>query len=176
MKPKILITGPPRCGKSTLISKLIEHFTQKNRVIHGFFTPEVRKNSKRIGFDVEDIFSGEKVQLARINDFERKYRVGKYSVFINDFENYLERLFKLEDKSADLLIIDEIGKMELFSQKFQDLLKSLFNSNITIIATLGLKLKHPFKNYILTIPRMNLFSLSRQNFENTYRKIISIIT
>ncbi|MFW9988471.1 MAG: nucleoside-triphosphatase, partial [Candidatus Odinarchaeota archaeon] len=51
MTKKILITGPPRCGKSTLISKLINYYTnEKNFMIFGFLTPEVRERGNRIGF------------------------------------------------------------------------------------------------------------------------------
>jgi len=57
MKPKILITGPPRCGKSTMITKLIEFYSKKNYKIYGFLTPEVKHINKRVGFDVQDIFT-----------------------------------------------------------------------------------------------------------------------
>ena len=56
MKSKFLITGPPRCGKSTLISRLIDYLLNKY-TIQGFLTPEVRKEGKRIGFDIYDIYS-----------------------------------------------------------------------------------------------------------------------
>ena len=46
MSKKILITGPPRCGKSTLISKLLSYYFKKNYVIWGFQTPEARKGGK----------------------------------------------------------------------------------------------------------------------------------
>ncbi|GAH85681.1 unnamed protein product, partial [marine sediment metagenome] len=55
---KILITGPPRCGKSTLISKLIEYYNnKKDYTIYGFLTPEIRERGNRIGFNIVDIYS-----------------------------------------------------------------------------------------------------------------------
>ncbi|MFX1481509.1 MAG: nucleoside-triphosphatase, partial [Promethearchaeota archaeon] len=57
MKIKILITGPPRSGKSTLIVKLIKYFTKREFSIYGFLTPEVKEDNHRIGFDVEDIYT-----------------------------------------------------------------------------------------------------------------------
>lgn len=175
MNPKILITGPPRCGKSTLISKLIEHYLQKNFKIYGFLTPEVKKKNKREGFDVEDIYSKKRFPLARVDYYNTKFKLGRYSVFVEEFENYLDDILNIEEHIGNLIVIDEIGKMELFSKKFQDLIKSLFQSETPIIATIGQKITHPIKDYILKIPNTALFTLNRQNQEEIFHKITSII-
>ena len=175
MNRKILITGPPRCGKSTLISKFIKYYTiKKIYTIYGFLTPEVKKSGNRIGFDIVDIFSGDRSQLARVGDFKTKFKLGKYSIFIDEFENYLETTLLLERKTVDLIIIDEIGKMELFSSKFHELIKKLFHSDIPIIATIGQKIQHPVKNYILKIPEVNLFELNRKNQDDIFQKISTL--
>lgn len=175
MKPKILITGPPRCGKSTLISKLIEHLS-KNFKIYGFLTPEIRKENKREGFYVEDIYSKKRFPLARVGDFNTKYKLGKYSVFVHDFENYINEFLDTIKDIPDLIIcIDEIGKMELFSKKFQELVKKLFQSDDIIIATIGKKIKHPIKDYILNLSNSVLFNLTLENQEEIFKEITSII-
>ena len=176
MNKKILITGPPRCGKSTLISNLIKYYTtEKNYIIYGFLTPEVREGGNRVGFDIVDIYSGKTSQLARVEDFKTKYRIGKYNVFVEEFDNYIETTLSFEEKSVDLIVIDEIGKMELFSEKFKTFIKKTFASNMAIIATIGLKLKHPIKNYILNLPTVQLLNLNRQNFRLLFHKVISLI-
>jgi nucleoside-triphosphatase THEP1 len=177
MDKKILITGPPRCGKSTLISKLIKYYTnEKNYKIYGFLTPEVRERGKRIGFDIVDIFSGNKAQLARVGDFKTKHRVGKYKVFVGQFDKYLENNLEIEVKSLDLIIIDEIGKMELFSMKFQDFIKKIFSSTIPVLATIGLKLNHPLKTYLLNLSCLKVLNLTRQNSQTVFEKVISLIS
>ncbi len=176
MKPKILITGPPRCGKSTLISKLIEHYSKKNYVIFGFKTPEVRNNDgNRVGFDLEDIFSGKKTQLARIGNYKTQFKLGKYRIFIDKFEKLILKLELIQNKKVDLIVLDEIGKMELFSRKFQEFVKKIFRSNISIIATIGKKMQHPLKDYILNVPEVILFNLTRQNQQKVFQEIISMI-
>ncbi len=77
MGSKILITGPPRSGKSTLISRIIEYYSKKNYVIYGFLTPEVRMGGKRVGFDVEDIYSGKRNKLARIGNYKTQFKLGR---------------------------------------------------------------------------------------------------
>ncbi len=175
MKPKILITGPPRCGKSTLISMLIEYFKKKSYKIEGFLTPEIRKKGKRIGFDIKNLNTGEQVPLARIGTHDLQFKLGRYSIFLENLEKTLDKL-KFDDiKKADFLIIDEIGKMELFSKKFQELLKKLFKSDISILATIGQKLKHPIKDHILKIPNIVLLNLTKQNQQEIFKKIISMV-
>jgi len=91
MNTKILITGPPRCGKSTLIVKLIEYFSKRQITIHGYLTPEVREGSNRIGFDIEDIKTKEREKLARKGNYSTKYHLGSYCVFIESFEKIISK-------------------------------------------------------------------------------------
>ena len=176
MIEKILITGPPRCGKSTLISKFIEYYTnEKHFTIYGFLTPEVREGGNRIGFDIVDIHSGNISHLARIGDFKTKYKLGKYSVFIEEFDKYIEENLNLEGRKANLIVIDEIGKMELFSKKFHNFIKNIFSLEIPILATISLKLRHPIKNYLQHLPSVQFLNLNRQNFQIIFKKIISLL-
>jgi len=66
--------------------------------------------------------------------------------------------------------------MELFSSKFQDIIKTIFSSNISILATIGLKLQHPLKSYILQIPNIHFITLNRQNFDRVFQKVSSILS
>lgn len=177
MKNKILITGPPRCGKSTLVSKLIEYFIdEKNYIVYGFLTPEVRKDQERLGFDIVDIYTKKSYQLARVESIKSKYHVGKYNVFIEELDKYLENFVDFEQKKINLIIIDEIGKMELYSEKFQMLIKELFLSKKSIIATIGKKLQHPLRQFLINLPTVELLTLNRQNSQLIFERVISLIT
>jgi len=155
--------------------KLIEYFSKRQYNVHGFLTPEVREGNNRIGFDLVDIKTQEREKLAREGNFNTKYHVGKYCVFIEKFEKFISNFENIKFQQEDLFMIDEIGKMELFSKKFQELIVKLFASNILIIATIGLTVKLSIKDHLLNLPYVNLFNLNRQNYQKTYQKIISII-
>ncbi len=174
MNRKILITGPPRCGKSTLISKLIEYYTIKNYSIYGFLTPEVKKSGNRIGFDIQDIFLKKREKFARIGNYNTPYKLGKYGIFLEGLEKIISNLETILHHEINLFVVDEIGKMELFSKKFQEFITRIFASNLSIIATIGLTVKHPIKNHLLNLPYVKLFNLDRLNFQKTYQKIISM--
>ncbi|TFG00474.1 MAG: hypothetical protein EU541_02230 [Promethearchaeota archaeon] len=176
MSFKILITGPPRCGKSTLIRKLLIQLNEDHS-LYGFLTPEVRKNGKRIGFDLKDINSGEKIPLARKGKkYDSNYKLGTYNIFIKDFNQYLSKKNYLSTKTPiSILIIDEIGKMELFSELFQSILKDIFTSNLPVIATIGRNLNHPIQNFILNIGGVKIYSLNRENQENVLNEVIQTV-
>ena len=177
MNKKILITGLPRCGKSTLITKLIKYYThQKNYTIYGFLTPEVREVGNRIGFDIVDIFSGDTTQLARVGNYNTRHKVGKYNVFVENLDEFINKNLDLSKKSLDLIIIDEIGKMELFSKNFQNYIKKIFSLDLPIIATISLKLNHPLKNYLMNLAFVEVLTLNRHNSQIIFEKVTSIIT
>lgn len=177
MEPKILISGPPRSGKSTLIQMLIRKIREKYDIL-GFLTPEVRKGGNRIGFDIQSIDSNVKIPLARKGKYNSMYRLGSYAVFIEDFNNYLEEnlkkkfnMFKNQNQKK-ILLIDEIGKMELFSQEFEKLLKKIFESKITVIATIGKTLNHPIKSYLNNLQNIEIFELARENQKKIFNLIL----
>lgn len=118
----MLLTGRPGIGKTTVIRRVIESIGAENCA--GFYTEEVREGGGRLGFDVVTT-GGRRGALARLGS--RPPRVGRYSVDVASFERYgvaaLEAAMRHDDR---LLIIDEIGKMELLSERFRDILAALF--------------------------------------------------
>ena len=176
MAHKIVITGSPGCGKSTLIRRLIEFISKEQKfTIQGFITPEVREHNKRIGFDIEDISTGSKIPFARVGNFNSEKKVGKYTIFIEKLDLYISKLERFVDNPLTVFMIDEIGKMELFSNKFKTFVKKLFTNNHIIVATMGQTLQHPIKDYIRTVPNSSFFLLTRENQHQIFEKVKIII-
>jgi len=130
---------------------------------------------KRIGFDIERITIYERRILARVGNYDTQYRLGKYHIFIEEFEKIITKLENLEFKEDGVLIIDEIGKMELFSQKFQKFVKIFFKLDTNIIATIGQSLHHPIKDYLLGLPEVLPLTLNRENVQTIQQKILDIV-
>ena len=131
---KLLLTGAPGCGKTTVIVKLAQLLNGKK--IAGFHTREIRQGGQRTGFALET-FSGKKTVLSSVS-FKSGPRVGKYRVDLESFENLLEDITD-NIKQAQIIMIDEIGKMECFSQKFIKMIEQIFERNIPVVATVSLK-------------------------------------
>jgi nucleoside-triphosphatase len=131
-RKNILITGPPGIGKTTLIKILSGKLPHSHSA--GFYTEEIREKGVRKGFALMSL-NGAKSILSHV-DIKGPYRIGKYGVDVTNFEKFLDTLSFLEPET-DLIIVDEIGKMECFSGKFKKLVMQLLDSRKSVIATIA---------------------------------------
>jgi nucleoside-triphosphatase len=154
----ILITGKPGVGKTTLIRTVIQDYQN----VEGFFTKEIRKARKRVGFEIETL-GGKKGVLAHV-DIKSPFHVSKYNVNLKDIEEICVPSLKVD---ADLIVIDEIGKMELFSEKFRQKVIQALNTG-KVIATI-MERSHPFTDQIKARRDSKLFVVTRENREKLIR-------
>ena len=131
-KKNILITGKPGCGKTTLIVKLIERL--KDRSLGGFYTQELRAGKERAGFKIKTLDGKEGVLAAKY--IRSPYKVGSYCVNMPDLEEIGVIAIYDALKDKDIIIIDEIGKMELFSNKFKEMVNQALDSPKKILAAI----------------------------------------
>ncbi|MBO8183691.1 MAG: NTPase [Archaeoglobus sp.] len=137
---RIAITGKPGSGKTTLCLKIFDRLKKiEGVVVSGIITKEVREKGRRVGFLFYDLDDGEEVWLAHV-DNPTSVRVGRYGVFV---ENIRQIAKKFRDKKADVLIVDEIGPMELKSNDFIEAVKELMERDSSLIFTIHLRSKHP---------------------------------
>jgi len=129
----ILVTGPPRSGKSTLIEKVIQRI---NKPVTGFFTRELREKHKRVGFSIETL-EGNTGVLAHY-DIKSTYRVGKYGVKLQDVEQIAVPSM-VPSSPEQMVVIDEIGKMECFSPLFRQTLLAVLSSQNQVIGSIAIK-------------------------------------
>ena len=127
----ILLTGKPRIGKTTIIRKLIDSIPLSKG---GFYTEEIREGKERVGFSLTTL-DGEESTLASVK-IKSPYRVGKYSVNIDSVEIIGVAAIRKAILGKELIIIDEIGKMELYSRKFRDIVLEALDTG-RVIATIG---------------------------------------
>ncbi len=133
-KKNILVTGLPGSGKTTLLRKVADEL--KSLCPAGFFTSEVREANIRKGFELRSL-DGKKGLLAHV-DITSPHRVGRYRVDVKGFDAFLESI-PLLGSSANLIIIDEIGKMECFSELFRHMVRQVLDSDKVVLATISLK-------------------------------------
>jgi nucleoside-triphosphatase len=167
---KILLTGLPGCGKTTLIKKAVKSLDIKT---FGFYTGEIRESGKRMGFAIETISEKPiKGILSHIN-IKSKFRVGKYGVDIESFDKIA--LPELETGLAEngLIIVDEIGKMELYSNRFKDMLLKIFDSPASLLATILYK-SHPFCDKLKQLREVEVIAVNINNRNQLADRLISV--
>jgi nucleoside-triphosphatase len=154
MPNNYFITGLPKAGKTTLLKKLANELKQKKLKVGGFISPEEKIHGTRTGFKVQDINSGKSARLASI-DCDGP-RVAKYHVDLRSFESFLKRCMK-QPSQYDVIVVDEIGRMEMKSTRFQDCLEKILESSIPLIASLHRDYVEDYKVWgsVITITRTN---------------------
>ncbi|MCX8164680.1 MAG: NTPase [Aquificaceae bacterium] len=132
---KIVLTGPPGIGKTTIIKKLVKALG--NRAL-GFWTEEVRdqKTKERVGFKV--VTTEGKSLIFASKRYASKHLVGSYGVKVERFEDIVLPVLQKALRENKLVVIDEVGKMELFSKPFKTIVRELVHD--------------PKKSLMLTIP------------------------
>jgi nucleoside-triphosphatase len=130
----LLITGKPGVGKTTLIREVSQRLKNYDPV--GFYTQEIRVNGHRQGFRLLSL-DGRSGILSHIQH-KGPHRVGRYGVDLIGFERFLTEL-DLCHSPSQLVILDEIGKMECLSTQFRTEVEKLLDSSKLILATIALK-------------------------------------
>ncbi len=129
-RKNVLLHGLPGSGKTTLVERLVKVIPYPKK---GFYTREVREHGRRIGFKIVTL-DGQEAWLAKRG---KGYpQVGKYRVYVESFEKLAVPTIR-EVTPEGMLVIDEIGKMELFSKTFQQAVLTALDSPVPVLATVG---------------------------------------
>jgi nucleoside-triphosphatase len=137
---RVLLEGRPAVGKTTVVRRLAELLREAGVPLEGFVTGEIRERGRRVGFAIET-FDGAHAVLAHVG-LPGPPRVGKYGVDLPAFERVaLPALPSPADRGV--LLIDELGKMELASEAFRGAVSRLFEEPVPLVATVHVA-RHAF--------------------------------
>jgi nucleoside-triphosphatase len=165
----LLITGPPRCGKTTLIKKIGAHPSFSGKM-GGFITEEIRKKGDRVGFQIITYPEGKRGVLAR-KGMHSPYRLGSYGVNLLDLESIGCAAVEKALSSGLIIIVDEIGKMELYSRNFREILLWALEAPQKLLATI-MERKNEYADRIKERKDVRLLRLNRQTFETAFQDIV----
>ena len=169
--PKLLITGLPGCGKTTVIRQVVAELAGDK--VAGFYTQEIRQKGIRKGFQWNSL-DGASGILAH-TEIKGPWKVSKYGVDVIGFEKSILPLLDLKQADVELFVIDEIGKMECLSENFVEAVRKLFASNKAILATVAQKgtgLISEVKQYV----GIRTFSLKPQTREKIMAEILEALS
>ncbi len=134
----LIITGPPRVGKTTVLAKSVSVLRGKGVRVGGMFSREVREGNARVGFEVVNVSSAKVGWLAHVNQ-KTGPQVGKYRVNLADLEQIGVQAILDAVQDSDVVAIDEIGPMELFSQQFRKAARAALESSKLVVAVVHQK-------------------------------------
>jgi nucleoside-triphosphatase THEP1 len=172
-KKNILLTGRPRVGKSTLVRRVIERLRERGFTkMGGFYTLEVSQGGNRIGFDIHTL-DGRIGRLARV-DLESRFRLGKYGIDMEQFESVAVPALEEAIRLGCLVVIDEIGFMELKSRRFRERVEEALSSPASVLAAI-MRNRFDFPDAIKAREDVLLITVTVENRDRLVEEIVERI-
>ncbi|HID96199.1 MAG TPA: NTPase [Candidatus Latescibacteria bacterium] len=165
MTDNILITGRPGVGKTTLIKKAIKTLGKHTG---GFYTEEIKSGGHRKGFRIRTLDGHEGI-LAHV-DYKSKHKIGKYGINIKDLEEVAIPAVERAIAFTDLIIMDEIGSMELCSHRFQRVVVDALNCSKPVLGVIQRR-QNAFLDTLRKRPDVRIITVTPNNRDNLVQEI-----
>jgi len=161
----LLLTGVPGVGKTTVLIKAVDALKAQGVSVGGMISREVREGNVRIGFEIIDLTNSKHGWLAHVNQ-RTGPQIGKYHVNMEDLEKIGAKAIAEAVEKCDAVAIDEIGPMELFSQKFKQAVKQALESRKLVLAVVHAKAKDPLISEAKRREDAEVFTVTLSNRDN----------
>src|SRR5262249_20294872 len=166
MKRKVFLTGRPGCGKTTLVKRVVHELALP---AGGFCTEEIRERGRRVGFKIVTL-EGKEAVLAHV-DFKTSQRLGKYGLDFSGLETVGIEALHTALRARQLMVIDEIGPMEIRSRIFCDVVSEALDSGVPILGTITAR-SFPFTDTIKNRPDIALIEVRSENRERLVSELL----
>lgn len=170
----LLLTGNPGIGKTTILLRIVEALKAKGFSVGGMISREACKNGTRVGFEILDLSFNARGWLAHINQ-KTGPQVGKYRVNLEDLNNVGVNAILKAVRDCDVVAIDEIGPMELFSKKFKQAVKDAVETGKLVIGVIHWKAKDKLIDGIKAREDTEIFMVTYENRGKLHQLVLEKI-
>ena len=166
----MLLTGAPGAGKTTVLIKTAEALKTQGVSVGGMVSREAREGNARVGFEIMDLASNKRGWLAHVNQ-KSGPQVGKYRVNLQDLENIGAKAIIEAVEKCTIVAVDEIGPMELFSQRFKQAVRQALDSEKLVLAVVHAKANDPLINRAKQREDTKIFTVTLADRDNLPEKL-----
>jgi nucleoside-triphosphatase len=167
----LILTGAPGVGKTTVLTKTVDALKAKGVSVGGMVSREVREDRVRVGFEILDLASGKHGWLAQVNG-QNGPQVGRYHVNLSDLDTIGTAAIMKALEKCSVVAIDEIGPMELYSQKFKQAVAQALESKKLVLTVVHGKAKDPLVTQVKRRVDAEIFNVTFSNRENLAEQLI----
>ncbi len=171
LKQLIFVTGPPGIGKTSVLLRSVNGLSSRGYGIGGMISRDVREGGVRVGFEIMDFSTGQRGWLAHVNQ-PTGPKISKYRVNLTDLEAIGVSSILEAIRNADIIMVDEIGPMELFSSGFREAVVQAVESDKPVLATIHFGLRNRFVNDLKNREDAQILEVTFENRKNLHNLII----
>ncbi len=170
-KRLLLLTGCPGVGKTTVLLRVIEGLKAKGYSVGGMISREVRSCGDRVGFEILDLGEGTVGWLAHVNQ-KTGPKLGRYRVNMKDLETIGVKAIEKAIADSDVIAIDEVGPMELFSSKFKETVKMAVESGRLVVGVIHWKARDRLIDEVKARRDTEVIVVTKENRSELHETII----
>ncbi len=167
----MLVTGHQGIGKTSVLLRAANDLRNRGYKVGGMICREVREGGVRVGFEVIDFSTGQRGWLAHINQPSGP-KISKYRVNLTDLDAVGVASIRDAVKNMEIVVVDEIGPMELFSSAFREAVAQAVESGKPVLGTIHFELRDPFVNGIRKHEDAEVFEVNLEKRETLHNLII----
>lgn len=171
MKRLMFITGRPGIGKTSVLLRALDVLKTRGYKVGGMISREAREGGVRVGFEVFDLETGRRGWLAHVNQ-PTGPQVSKYRVNLSDLNAIGTSSILNAVASADVVIVDEIGPMELFSSAFKEAVTQAIRSEKPVVGTIHQGARDPLITAIRAREDAEILEVTYENRGSLHNLII----
>jgi nucleoside-triphosphatase len=167
----LLLTGNPGVGKTSVLLRTVQSLKAEGYSIGGMISREVRSDGVRVGFEILDLASNRRGWLAHV-DQKMGPKVGRYGVNMEGLEGLGVSVIAEAAEKLDVVAIDEIGPMELFSEKFKEAVKKAVDSGKLVVGVVHWKARDKLIDDVKKRQDVKLHVVTYENRDNLHKAIV----
>jgi nucleoside-triphosphatase len=169
---RLLLEGRPGIGKTTVARRLLVVLRDAGIPLGGFVTDEIRSGGRREGFAVRTV-DGQRDILAHL-ELPGPPRVGRYGVNLPAFERVALPAMAAP-QPVGVVVVDELGKMELASAAFRDAMSDLLDRDVAVVATVHVH-RHPFTDALKRRPDLRVIRVTERSRDALPERLAAELT
>lgn len=132
-----ILSGPIGQGKTSIAMQLAEKLKSESKSAGGIVSPKVMEGGNIVGYDVLNISNGSRKPFLRINTVNELPAIGRFSILPGGLQFGNETLMESAVSNPGLIIIDEVGKLELsgagWAPSIEKILSSKGNTVVMVV-------------------------------------------
>ena len=176
MKKRLLfLTGNPGVGKTTVLLRVVEALKARDCSVGGMLSREVRMGGTRVGFEILDLGSSRRGWLAHVSH-KSGPQVGRYRVNLEDLDGIGVEAIMRAVESSDVIVIDEVGPMELFSERFREAVRRAVQCGKLVVGVVHSKVRDRLIDEMKKREDAEVYVVTHENRNKLYQTIIEEAT